>query len=187
MLRSTSPKEGLLACPPYPPWNPSSFTVESTLSSPCSRFGLLFLAKVRLSLTLILSPHDLVLWTGGSVPFSFGKGDSGVLANCFFCGTEATLSFSASPVCSSFLLKPSLFCVLAPLTLWRLSVSLRPLVQAVGSCSASGAPCSSVMPSFLGRGRATTTATTECFFSFALSVLTMGFNTILEGNESINR
>ena len=46
--------------------------------------------------------HDLVLWTDGSVPFSFGKGCSGVLANCFLCGTEATLSFSAGPVCSSF-------------------------------------------------------------------------------------
>ena len=34
--------------------------------------------------------------------FRFGKGGSGVLANCSFCGTEATLSFSAVPVCSSF-------------------------------------------------------------------------------------
>ena len=57
---------------------------------------------MRLSLTLTLSPHDLVLWTDGSVPFPFGKGGSGVLANCSFCGTEATLTFSADPVCSSF-------------------------------------------------------------------------------------
>ena len=49
-----------------------------------------------------LLPHDLVLWTDGSVPFPFGKGGSGVLANCFLCGTETTLSFSAGPVCSSF-------------------------------------------------------------------------------------
>ena len=47
-----------------------------------------------------LLPHDLVLWTDGSV--SFGKGDSSVLANCCLCGTEGTLSFSAGPVCSSF-------------------------------------------------------------------------------------
>ena len=32
----------------------------------------------------------------------FGKGGCGVLANCFLFGTEATLSFSAGPVCSSF-------------------------------------------------------------------------------------
>ena len=45
---------------------------------------------------------DLVLWTDGFVPFPFGKGGAGVLANCSLCGTEATLSFSAGPVCSSF-------------------------------------------------------------------------------------
>ena len=39
----------------------------------------------------------------------------------------------------------------APLTLWRLSVSLRPLVQTLGCCSASGAPWSSAMPPTLGR------------------------------------
>ena len=43
---------------------------------------------------------------------------------------------------------------------WRLSVSLRPLVQALGSCSASGAPWSPAMPPFLGRGRVTSTTTT---------------------------
>ena len=48
-----------------------------------------------------LPPHDLVLWTDGSVPSPLGKDGSGVLANCFLCGTEAALSFSAGPVCSS--------------------------------------------------------------------------------------
>ena len=43
-----------------------------------------------------------MLWTDGSVPFPFGKGGSGVLANCSLCGTEATLSFLAGSVCSSF-------------------------------------------------------------------------------------
>ena len=37
MLPSTCCREALLACPPYPPWNLPSFTVESTLSTPCSR------------------------------------------------------------------------------------------------------------------------------------------------------
>ena len=37
MLPSTCSREALLACPPCPPWNLPSFTVESTLSSPCSR------------------------------------------------------------------------------------------------------------------------------------------------------
>ena len=57
---------------------------------------------MRLSTTLTLPPHDLVLWTDGSVPFRFGKGSSGVFASCSFCGTEAYLSFSAGPVWSSF-------------------------------------------------------------------------------------
>ena len=43
-----------------------------------------------------------MLWTGGSVAFVFGKGGSGVLANCSLCGTEATLFFSAGPGCSRF-------------------------------------------------------------------------------------
>ena len=43
----------------------------------------------------------------------------------------------------------------APLSLWRLSVSLRPLVQTLGSCPASGAPWSSAMPPSPGRGRVT--------------------------------
>ena len=43
-----------------------------------------------------------MLSTDGFVPFLFGKGGSGVLANCSLCGTEAALFFSAGPVCSSF-------------------------------------------------------------------------------------
>ena len=54
----------------------------------------------------------------------------------------------------------------APLPLWRLSVSLRPLVQALGSCPASGAPWSSAMPPSLGRGRVTTTKTTTFYGTF---------------------
>ena len=38
MLPSTSSREALLACPPFATWNLPLFTVDSTLSSPCSRF-----------------------------------------------------------------------------------------------------------------------------------------------------
>ena len=76
-------------------------------------FPLHALALILLSLSLSrqgaalahldsLPTHDLVLWTDGSDPFPFGKGGFGVLAICSLCVTEATLSFSASPVCSSF-------------------------------------------------------------------------------------
>ena len=85
MLPSTCAREALAACPSCLPWNLPSFTVESTLSSPCShsdpphsRQGA---AVAHLD---SLPPHDLVLWTDGSIPF--GKGGSGVLANCSLCG-----------------------------------------------------------------------------------------------------
>ena len=103
MLPSTCSREALLACPPFPLWNLPSFIVESTLSTPCSRSDLPFsLQGAALAHLDSLPHHDLVLWTDGSVPFPFGKGGSGVLVNCSLCGTEATLSFSAGPVCSSF-------------------------------------------------------------------------------------
>ena len=99
----TSFKEALLACPPFPPWNLPSFTIESTLSTPCSRSDLLHSRQVAALAHLdSLLPNDLVLWTDGSVRFHHSKDGSGVLANCSLCGTEATLSFSAGPVCSSF-------------------------------------------------------------------------------------
>ena len=51
MLPSACSREARLACPPFPPWNLPSFTVESTLSTPYSRSVLLLLAKVQLSPT----------------------------------------------------------------------------------------------------------------------------------------
>ena len=103
MLPSTCSREALLARPPFPAWNLPSFTVESTLSSPCSRSNPpLCRQDAALVHLKSLPPHDLVLWTDGFVPFPFGNGGSGVLANCSLCGSEATLSFSAGPVCSSF-------------------------------------------------------------------------------------
>ena len=96
MLPSTCSREALVACPSCPPWN-----LPFRWSPP---FPLLALAPIPLSLAHrdSLPPHDVVLWTDGCVPFPFGKGGSGVLANCSFCGAETTLSFSAGPVCSSF-------------------------------------------------------------------------------------
>ena len=103
MLFSNCPREVLFACPPSPPWNLPSFTVESTLSSPCfSSDPPLSLQGGTLAHLDSLPPHNLVIWTDDSVPLLFGKGSSGVLANCSLCGTEATLSFLAVPVCSSF-------------------------------------------------------------------------------------
>ena len=95
--------EALLPCPPFPLRNLSSFTVESTLISLYSRFDFpLSHQGTALAHLDSLPPHDLVLWTDGSVPFPFGKGGSGVLSNCSLSDTEATIFFSAGPVFSSF-------------------------------------------------------------------------------------
>ena len=101
MLSSSAPKEPLLACPPFPPWNLPSLTVESALFSSCSHSDPpLSRQDAALAHLYSLLPDDLVLWTDGSFPF--GKGSSGVLTNRSFCGTEATLFFSAGLECSSF-------------------------------------------------------------------------------------
>ena len=103
MLPSTCSREALVACPPFPTWNLPWFTIESTLSSPCSRSDPpLSHQGAALAHLDSLPPHDLVFWTDGSVPYPYGKDGSGVLAICSLCGTEAALSFSAGPVCSSF-------------------------------------------------------------------------------------
>ena len=113
ILFSTSPREALFACPPSPPWNLPSFTVESTLSSSCSHSDLL-LSRQGAALAHLdsLLPHHLVLWTYSFVPSPLGKGGSGILANCFLCGTEATLSLQQAKYVQVFPLKPALFCTL---------------------------------------------------------------------------
>ena len=103
MFSFTSSREALVACPPFPPWNLFSFTVESTLSTSCSHSDPLHSRQgAALAHLDSIPPQYLVLWTDGFVPFPFGKSDSGVLTNCSLCGTEATLSFSAGPICLSF-------------------------------------------------------------------------------------
>ena len=62
MPPSTCSRETLFACPPFPPWNLPSFTVESTLPSPCSRSDLLVSRQgAALAHLDSLLPHDLVL------------------------------------------------------------------------------------------------------------------------------
>ena len=80
---------------------PSPWSPPSPLHAPA--LILLSLAKGRISPIFTLSP--LMIWCFGQTAlflFPFGKDGFGLLANCSLCGTEATLSFSAGPVCSSF-------------------------------------------------------------------------------------
>ena len=111
MFSSTSPRKAILACPPSPPWNLPSFTVESTLSSPCySSDRTLFRQGAALAYLDSLSPYDLVLWTDGSV--LFGKGCSGVLANCSLSlslsvALRALFPFQQAQYVQVFPLKPA--------------------------------------------------------------------------------
>ena len=49
-----------------------------------------------------LPPHEVVIWMDGSVPFPLDKAGSSVLAICSLGSAQATLFYSAGPVCSSF-------------------------------------------------------------------------------------
>ena len=93
MRPSTSPREALVACPPFPPWNLLSFIVKATLSFPCSSSDPLFLAKVRLSPTLNLS--HLTTWYSGQT------------ALFLFLLTMAALAFL--PTALSVVLRPLFF------------------------------------------------------------------------------
>ena len=112
-LSFTSPREAVLSCPPFPPRNLPLFTVESILPSSCSRSDPpLSRQGAALAYLDFLLPHDLVLWTDDYVPFCFGKGGSGILANCSLCGTEATLCFQQAQYVQVSPLKPAPFCTL---------------------------------------------------------------------------
>ena len=103
MLPSTSTKRLFLLSQPllletcFPSmWSPPFPLDTPALISPISRQG------AALSHLGSLPPHGLLIRTDISVPCYFGKGGSGVLANCSLCGTEATLPFPAGSVRSSF-------------------------------------------------------------------------------------
>ena len=85
--------------------------------------------------------HSLLL---GSYLSRIGRIEN---SSCSACG-HSSQDISSHSALSSY----GLF---APLTLWRLSISLRPVVQTLWSCPASGAPWSSAMPPSLGWGRVT--------------------------------
>ena len=91
MLSSTSPSEFFFAWiivrPSFPLYAPALATS--------------FLPRCGTRHLDSLPSHDLVIWTDGSVFFLSGKSGSGVLANCSFCGPEATFFHLVGSVCSS--------------------------------------------------------------------------------------
>ena len=85
--------------------------------------------------------HSLLL---GSYPSRIGRIGNPSCSDCRHLSQDTSHLILHCPATDS--LRRSLFGV---------SVSVRPLVQTLGSCPASGAPWSSAMPPSLGRGRVT--------------------------------
>ena len=116
MLPSTFSREFLLACPSFPHCNLPSFTVESTLPSPCSRSDLslsLSLAKVRLSPTLTLSP--LMIWYSGQtalILFLSARAAPAFLPSAHSVALRPLFPFWQAQYVQVFRLKPAPFCTL---------------------------------------------------------------------------
>ena len=102
MLPSTSPRKSLLACPPLPPWNMLSSTVESTLSFLFSHSNPLSLTRVRHSLTLTFS--HLTIWCSEQMAlflFLLAKAALAYLPTALFVVLRPLFPFPAGPVCLS--------------------------------------------------------------------------------------
>ena len=101
MLPSTSCREALLACPPFPPWNLPSFTMESTLSSPCSR------SDPPLS--------RLLIWYSGQTAlllFLLDKAAPAFLPTALSVALRPLFPFRQAQYVQVFPLKPASFCTL---------------------------------------------------------------------------
>ena len=112
MLLFTCSREALLACPSSPPWNLPSFTVEFTLSSPCSRSDPLSLAKMRLSPTLTLSP---MIWYSGQTALFLiflARVAPAFLPTALSVALRSLFPFQQAQFAQVSLLKPALFCTL---------------------------------------------------------------------------
>ena len=111
MLPSTCSRDALLACPPFPSWNLPSFTVESTLSTPCSRSDPP-LSRQGAALAHLDSfpPHDLVLWTDGSVLLFLAKASPAFLPIALSVALRPLFPFRQAQYV--FPLKPAPFCTL---------------------------------------------------------------------------
>ena len=113
MLPSTCSREALVACSPCPPWNLPSFTVDSTLSTPCSRSDTPSLAKVRLSPTLTLSP--LMIWCFGQTGlflFLLVRVAAAFLPTALSVTLRPLFPFRQAQYAQVFPLKPAPFCTL---------------------------------------------------------------------------
>ena len=113
MFPSTCSREALLVCPPFPPWNLPSFTVESTLFTTCSCSDPpLFRQGAALAHLDSLSPHDLVLWTDFLFLFLLARAAPAFLPTAFCVALRPLFPFRQAQFAPVFPLKPAPFCTL---------------------------------------------------------------------------
>ena len=113
MLPSTCSMEVFLACPPFPPWNLPSFTVESTLSSPCSSsdppFSHQGAALVHLDSLLFM------MWCSGQTAlflFVLARAAPAYLPTALSVALRPLFPFRQAQYAQVFPLKPAPFCTL---------------------------------------------------------------------------
>ena len=113
MLSSTCSREALLACPPCPPWNLPSFTVESTLSSPCSRSDP---PHSRQGAALAhLDSLPLMIWYSGQAAlflFLLARAAPAFLPTALCVALRPLFPFRQAQFVPVFPLKPAPFCTL---------------------------------------------------------------------------
>ena len=114
MLPSTCSREALLACPPFPPWNLPSFTVESTLSTPCSRSDPP-LSCQGAALAHLDSLSPLMIWCFGQTAlflFLLAKAAPAFLPTALSVALRPLFPFWQAQYVPVFPLKPASFCTL---------------------------------------------------------------------------
>ena len=113
MLPSTCSREAFLACPPCPPWNMPSFTVESTLSTPCSRFDP---PHARQGAALAhLDSLPLMTWYSGQTAlflFLLARAAPAFLPTALSVALRPLFPFRQAQYVPVFLLKLAPFCTL---------------------------------------------------------------------------
>ena len=114
MLPSTCSREALLACPPCPPWNLTSFIVESTFFFFCTCSDPpLSLAVVQLSPTWTLS--SLMIWYSGQTAlflFLLARAALAYLPTAFSVALRALFPFQQAQYAQVSTLKSAPFCKL---------------------------------------------------------------------------
>ena len=111
MLPSTSPREALHAYLPFPPWNLPSFTVDSILSSSCSRSDPP-LSRQGAALAHLDSLPLMILYSGQTAFFHLARAAPAYLPTALSVALRPLFSFQQTQYVEVFPLKPTPFCTL---------------------------------------------------------------------------